>query len=400
MARGADRFVARSESRNRISYVSSVEDPTINTPSGRVHHLSHFDLTFSLHHRHQQLKLELTPNHDILAQDAHVQYLDIHGNIRHTEPIARHEHKVYKGSVFVRTTEQKWEKAGWARIYLQRDGKKPLLEGAFSIHGDHHQIQKSSTYLQTRRDFDADITVDRADAMIVYRDSDMDETWHRELKRDEDVSGTCGADDLAFNWDPEHSIFRTRSDDVHTAGVDKLFSRQSGNIGTGDLTATIGDASGCPTDLRVALIGIATDCTYTAAFDSPADVQQNLVSVVNAASDVYESTFNIAIGLRNLTISDRECPTTAPDSARWNIPCDGTSIEQRLDLFSSWRGALNGGNDGNAYWTLMSTCADGRSVGLAWLGQLCVSSLTGYGGQSVSGANVVVRTAGEWQVFA
>ena len=345
----------------------------------------------------------MAPNHDILSEDAHVQYLDVDGNVRHSKPIARHEHKVYKGSAWVQGLTGEWQKAGWTRIYLKRDGGSPLIEGAFSLFGDHHHIQERSTYFQARRQIDVEIEESREDGMIVYRDSDMVPEGRSELKRDDSSSAVCGSDDLAFNSDPEHSVFGTRSVDANTdwgSMLAKPEKRQSGNIGTGNLRATIGDTTGCPTELRVAMIGIATDCTYTAEFSSVDAVQANLVSMVNSASDVYERTFNITLGLRNLTISDRDCPTTAPESARWNIPCSEGNIEDRLDLFSRWRGGLDGGNDGNAYWTLMSTCSSGRSVGLAWLGQVCVSSLTGYGGQSVSGANVVVRTPGEWQVFA
>jgi hypothetical protein len=119
--------------------------------------------------------------------------------------------------------------------------------------------------------------------------------------------------------------------------------------------------------------------------------------MVNTASAVYERTFNITIGLRNLTISDAQCPSTAPAATPWNLGCSGVEIDQRLDLFSTWRGSIG---DNNAYWTLLSTCNTGSAVGLAWLGQLCVSSVVRTGSQSVSGANVVVRTPSEWQVFA
>jgi hypothetical protein len=118
---------------------------------------------------------------------------------------------------------------------------------------------------------------------------------------------------------------------------------------------------------------------------------------VNSASGVYERTFNITIGLRNLTISDAACPTTASDATPWNTDCSGGDIDHRLDLFSRWRGSTG---DNNAYWTLMSTCNTGSAVGLAWLGQLCVSGVVGTNSQGVSGANFVVRTPSEWQVFA
>jgi hypothetical protein len=44
--------------------------------------------------------------------------------------------------------------------------------------------------------------------------------------------------------------------------------RQSGRIGNGNLRAIIGSTAGCPTEGRVTLIGVATDCTYTTSFAS------------------------------------------------------------------------------------------------------------------------------------
>merc|ERR1711915_1010682 len=93
-----------------------------------------------------------------------------------------------------------------------------------------------------------------------------------------------------------------------------------------------------------------------------------------------------------------QCPASAAESAPWNVACtEADDIEVKLEQFSEWRGQRN---DDNAYWTLMSTCRSGGTVGIAWLGQLCVSNLRGSGQQSVTGSNVVVRTPGEWQVFA
>jgi hypothetical protein len=385
--------IAHSEARDGIGYVSGVDDLRIHTRSGRVNYLSDFELTFLLHNRQQHIKLDLKPNHDILGEDAYVQHLDPEGNVKYAEKVRRHEHKVFKGRSYVEAENGDWDEVGSARIYLKEDGARPLMEGTFNIKGDHHHVQLRSSYSKMRRRSDISVRDRAEESMIVYRDSDM---YSDSQKRDDSTAPSCGADNLSFNWDAESPVFHPRSE----LSVGSFYSpkkRQSGNIGTGNLRGTIGDNSGCPTEERVALLGIATDCTYTASFANEEAVRQNLIQVVNSASDAYERQFNIALGLRNVSISDAACPSSPPSSAPWNMPCSQGTVETRLDLFSQWRGGLG---DNNAYWTLMSTCSTGRSVGLAWLGQLCVSTLTGYGGQSVSGANVVVRTPGEWQVFA
>ncbi|KAH7361066.1 Metallo-peptidase family M12-domain-containing protein [Rhexocercosporidium sp. MPI-PUGE-AT-0058] len=390
---------ARSEARDRISHVYAVENAVLNTQAHRIKHDSSFDLTFALQSEAPRVKLSLEPNHNILSKDAYVEYLDGEGRVRHAEPIDRLAHKVFKGKAWIESVTGEWMEGGWARVYVKRDGTSPLVEGAFSIFGNQHHIQLQSSYMQTKRDTDFHFHDDKEERMVVYRDSDM----ALAEKRDGEA-GRCQSDQLSFNTGPENPLSARggiAGMTWNSASLGSLANRQiipGGNSGYGDLRSSIGSTDGCPTSGRVALIGIATDCSYTASFSSAEAVRQNLISMVNTASDVYERTFNITIGLQNLTISDAQCPASAADSAPWNVACTETNdIEAKLEQFSEWRATRD---DDNAYWTLMSTCRSGGTVGIAWLGQLCVSSLRGSGQQSVTGANVVVRTPGEWQVFA
>ncbi|KFY98621.1 hypothetical protein V500_01591 [Pseudogymnoascus sp. VKM F-4518 (FW-2643)] len=350
----------------------------------------------------------LKPNDDIIAETAHIEYVDGRGNIKYSEPIDRLAHMVFKGSVWIQQADRTWARAGWARIYLRRGGPDPLMEGAFSIMGDTHHVQLQTTYIQTKRDSDFRVTKKADEHMIIHRDSDTAlHTSNPGLRRGLSDSLGCEADKLTFNSDPNHPILASNFEQATTSGSSKLLrhvttpgKRQSdtgGNIGTVDLRSTIGNSNGCPTTKRVAMIGIATDCSYTASFDSVESVRQNIISMVNTASDVYERSFNITIGIQNLTISDAGCPNTAPASAPWNMPCSTGNMARRLDLFSRWRASRS---DYNAYRTLLSTCSSGSTVGIAWLGQLCVSELVGSSSQSVTGTNVVVRTPTEWQIFA
>lgn len=113
---------------------------------------------------------------------------------------------------------------------------------------------------------------------------------------------------------------------------------------------------------------------------------------------MFERTFNITLGLSTLVITDANCPGTAPSTAEWNVPCSSNvTIEDRLNLFSAWRGTRS---DSNALWTLLTTCETGASVGLAWLGQLCVMDAQTQDTSTVSGANVIARTSTEWKVIA
>lgn len=413
---------ADSRQRNPLSHVGQIDEPKFQTPSNRVHAYSHFQVTFSLSDTRQKIRFSLEPNHDVVADGATISYLGKDGTIQRSEPIDRLDHRVFKGDAFVQYEGQaEWTNAGWARIHVHQDGPNPLFEGAFQLYGDHHHVQTSKNYRKTRLPDDPDIDERLDEYMVLWRDSDI--KGHEdlgyspsELKRALAEKETCTSDELVYNVDENHPVYRSLG---NLDGIDKrsswssmasglLFGRQidgttGGNSAGVNLSSTIGSTSGCPTARKVALIGIATDCTYIADFDGNSSaVRSNIISQVNTASQLYESTFNVSLGIQNLTISPEGCPNTASSEAPWNIGCsDSLSITDRLNLFSQWRGQHN---DTNAYWTLMSTCSTGSAVGLAWLGQLCMtgvetSSSSGTN-ESVAAANVVVRTSTEWQVFA
>ncbi|KAI2120871.1 hypothetical protein LOZ42_001274 [Ophidiomyces ophidiicola] len=410
---------AHAYGRDRINYVSLVEEPVINTPSHRVNALSNFDITFSLHRKNQRIKLSLEPNHDILGFEPEFQFVDNNGDLRRTEPIDRFEHKVYKGWAWIQSGGG-WERSGWARIVVREDGTYPLFEGTFTIMHDHHHIMLRSNYVQTRQDLDPVVEDAPEEYMIVFRDSDVGREIHEHLKRSSPIERGCGADSLDFNTNPDHPIFRpvVKRDQSNWASVPLelmfgLSKRQSDTFGGNsggpvNVRQTIGNTAGCPKTRRVALIGVAADCEYTKSFNSSVQqAQRNIVTVVNTASQIYEQTFNITLGLKKVQVLPGDCPSTPPTSAPWNAVCGspaspGIDITQRLNLFSAWRGEQR---DDHAFWMLMTTCNSGPEVGLAWLGQLCINTAVQQSGannasQSVSGTGVVVRTPQEWQVFA
>ncbi|KAI6797263.1 zincin [Hortaea werneckii] len=425
---------ASSNIRNPISALSTIQNATIHTNNHRVTALSEFDLTFNLRDD-LYVKFRLEPNHDILAKDANVAYLAPDGSVSHRENVDRYQHKVFKGQALVKKPnigQTKYQPVGWARVTVTRDGKTPQFQGAFSVSRDHHHIQSSNNYMRTRHRLDPEIErLDENDQeyMVLWRDSDIlpsaQQLKHQELRRrveDEEVP-SCQADGLNFNLQSDHPVYLgMRKRDTASFGVmdfKNLFGKRQvdgttgGNSAGVNLVANIGDSSGCPSTRKVALVGVATDCTYTGDFNSTESVRENVIDQVNTASALYESTFNISLGLANLTVSDASCPGTPAQATEWNQDCsDSVDIQDRLNMFSVWRGLQQ---DNNALWTLLSTCNTGSAVGLAWLGQACVQdsittnqsttgngASTGSGQETVTGANVVIRTQGanEWQVMA
>ncbi|KAM0516736.1 hypothetical protein ACHAPE_005370 [Trichoderma viride] len=407
----AQTAIAHSLKRSPLSYVSVIDDIKIHTPAGRVHSHSEFDLTFSLYDGQERIRLSLHPNHDVLHEDFEVTYLDSQGNVRSREKVQRSEHKVYRGNAYIeRPDEDGWSLAGWARITVHRDGKHPVFDGAFRADGDNHHIHTGTKYnnlkLESDPAFEDWKERDPDEVMVVWRDSDVQDFLGRgELKRHVSSPSECISDSLNFN--SQFDMELKRSTGLRGIDARSLFGRQSIDGGSGgsgqDLIASIGSTAGCPTTKKVALVGIATDCTYWGGFNSSEDLRKNIIGVVNQASQVYESSFKISLGIRNLTVLDRGCPGTPQAATPWNVDCQSnTTISDRLNLFSAWRGRSL---DNNAYWSLFSTCPTDSAVGLAWRSQVCRqgsgTSSDGQGNnETVAGTNVVVRTTTEWQVFA
>ncbi|GAM85293.1 hypothetical protein ANO11243_032970 [Dothideomycetidae sp. 11243] len=414
---------ASSVSRDPLRTIFSLHNVTIHTPTRRVTALSHFDLSFALN-TNDHVKLTLEPNHDIFQQGAlFVNVLGKDGRLVSQEPVDRLAHKVYKGKTWTRGPEDdEWTPAGWARIGLRRDGDDPLFEGVFSVDRDNHHVQMTRNYLQTRHLHDPEVDLAEHEYMIMYRDSDM--TGQGLEYRDINIAGqmSCLADQMHFNTMSENSVHQEILRRSNTAwygmSLGSLFGKRDvdpttgGNSAGVNLVSTIGQTAGCPTTRKVALVGVAADCTYRSAFDSKNDTQSNIIIQMNTASAIYERTFDITLGLANLTIMDPDCPATPAEATPWNQACSSSfNISARLNSFSQWRGNQK---DNNSHWTLLSTCATDTAVGLAWLGQACVNTaqtsgnttVTGNGAspgaETVSGANVVIRAPGvtEWQVIA
>jgi len=336
-----------------------------------------------------------------------VQHLAADGTVESVEEINRLAYKVFKGDTWLQHRQgAEWTNVGWARVMVYQDGSQPLFEGAFRVDGNHHHIQTRTNYLRTRLPQDPEVDDGGEEYMVVWRDSDITQDAHAELRRDIVEESSCTADFLPFNVQPEHPVYagmkRDRGGLKEEAGFWGSLSTRSllserqidgttqGNGAGGNLISSIGNTNGCPNARKVALVGIATDCTYTASFNSSESARQNVITQINSASALYESSFNISLGIKNLTVMATACPGTPAASAQWNVPCSSSiTIQDRLNLFSAWRGNQT---DNNAWWTLLSTCATGQAIGLAWLGQACTNGSATTANETVAGANVVVKT--------
>lgn len=201
--------------------------------------------------------MSLSPNNDVVSLSSVTNSLASDGTIRDTRSIGRTEHLVFKGRTYVKTSHRaSWRDAGWARILIRADGDRPVFDGAFSIDGDNHHVQTGHNYQRLRNRDDAEIPKPNEAHMIVWRDSDMAGSQsYNEVKRGQIDGSTCGTDNLQLNNEDIHHVYR----DLQARNANLLGRQRGGQI---DLLDNIGSTDGCPTASRVALLGIATDCTY------------------------------------------------------------------------------------------------------------------------------------------
>ena len=332
-------------------------------------------ITFELPSWLERIKFELDSNNGIIAPSANVQYLDKRGNVRSVEAIDNSDHQTFKGRAFTKGSKGFWSNVGWARVQVKRRGSKPLFEGTFAVGDDVYRIRVQSGPTSGLKQLETPMD----DYIVAYRlHGDTHDSRTEPRSQNEPF---CSSGRLSRN--------------VRRDG-DYWSSSSSGKYE--ELQSNIGNSSGCPSSRQVAPIGIATDCSYTASFGSSDVARQNVISVVNSASEVFEQDFNVALSIQNITISNAECPSTPRRSTPWNVACSSDDdLNQRLSLFSSWRGSIQ---DGLAYWSLFTNCTSGSQIGVSWIGQLCNSGDPGNNMEQEAGANVISRNSEEWQVFA
>ncbi|KAJ1913970.1 hypothetical protein IWQ60_008998 [Tieghemiomyces parasiticus] len=321
--------------------------------------------------------------------------------------------------------------AGDARltVFETSDNGQPVFDGSFHLDGVAYHIKPVAVYANTRLPHDPAPHPDTDSPMVVYRSSDyltsagqadnplIASTNVTPSAPPPSGNGThCGAQTHPENY--ERALAAVDSHlEAGPWGPEFLPVSPAAPLWRRGLfsgptpqeviqqrrAATL--SSACPVNKRVAYFGVAADCTYLSVYQTPDKVRAQILSNWNQASAVYERQFNVMLGVIDMRIMDAGCPTKPDAQVAWNRGCDqGYSIESRLSDFSYWRGQLSKSNDSAALWHLMTNCASGSEVGIAWLGTLCQTtaqtSSTGGDGTYVSGTAVSAVSREEWQIVA
>ncbi|RSL41514.1 hypothetical protein CEP53_012715 [Fusarium sp. AF-6] len=263
------------------------------------------------------IRLVLTPNDELSAALTSITILDPGGESLVSEPELGS--RAFKGSAHISEDGRPgWRRTGWARV-MQPDTNSDIFQGAFQVDRDIYHIETDSTHIARR-----DITDPKRSHLVIRKSTDSPE--HADEGGLFGRAASCSVDDLRLKQLSQKQLLWTRQH--YTQSYDPW-----------DTYDGTDETEGCPRQRKVAMLGVAADCSYTAEFDNLADVQANILNQINTVSQLYEDTFNIALRVMNLTISDRHCPVGAPKSAPWNLGCTAKeNVADRLSLFSKWRG--------------------------------------------------------------
>ena len=105
---------------------------------------------------------------------------------------------------------------------------------------------------------------------------------------------------------------------------------------------------------------MAADCGYVSSAGTQEDARTRILTDVNSVNSLYQEAFNVSVGVVILNVQDATCPSTVNSSVPWNVGCgessDSLSLNDRLSIFSQWRGDIEG-PDGAGLWTLMTNCS-------------------------------------------
>lgn len=426
----------RPTSGNNLGRRSPASDAPVllHTDSLRLK-LSAYDDTFYLH---------LRPNDELVHPAARINYYSTDANgqsvLSHTRPLVPESTKAYWGEVIpghlstdrlredaagVRPRPSGKSELGWARITIHHQGDvstglPPLFEGAFSVNGNVHHVMTKENYLRHKDQLDPHIHEDDINSsLVIFRDSDfMSPQEHHVAKGGSPhtfvtsrPSKGCAHDSLTYNTDPYENqalrkpaispwydplgLFESTPQNVSLARRSDI----SGNTMGTNFADSIGSSNGCPSTQKLVFLGVAADCEYVKQYGSAAAASQQIINNMNMVSALYKSTFNISLGIVEMQVHDGACPATADPATPWNIGCsDSLTLNDRLSLFSDWRGKK--GDDGAGLWHLMSGCPTGTEVGIAWLATVCQITATGDAPNVVSGAAVSTGGKVEWQVMA
>ncbi|GMK53918.1 hypothetical protein CspeluHIS016_0105040 [Cutaneotrichosporon spelunceum] len=286
---------------------------------------------------------------------------------------------------------------GRASVMVHDAGENTCWEGTFSVDGINYHVMTKERYEATKTMDDVDAAA-FGNGLVIFSDAEM--AYEDGTRHSNNSNSGCMHDQLTFNTNPSHPVLRRRDANMLLEGRGSR-GDMGGMTPKTNYIESIGSDAGCPTSPQVVYMGVAVDCNYVTAYGGSKDAARTQVlNNWNQITALYRSTFRISLGIIELVVEEAQCPPSPPADKQWNQNCtDSVSLDDRLSMFSQWRGKK--GDDGAGLWHLMTACAADSEVGVAWLGTLCQTSANEQDGQQfVSGTGVSSASKTEWNLIA
>ncbi|GJJ71610.1 hypothetical protein EMPS_03960 [Entomortierella parvispora] len=311
-----------------------------------------------------------------------------------------YEHRLYEEGVL-----------GWARMMIEHDANsdKMVLRGAFTDGSTtYHVTSRQHYHVQKRSDDHSPSSSAPADGeLVIYRDSDIFKHKLKQGDHDEPLS-TCGSTGPSYASPEQHHGYYYPPDltaPVPMGGAGSVFEMGMPFRKRDDVTVKVAGPNpvptGCPASRMVNYMGVAADCVYVRSYGGLENARKQILADFNTASAIYESTFNVALGLNALQIESMNCPTIPVQDTFWNQECTNNyTITDRLSDFSYWRGQDGRSTDGNGLWHLVTGCNSGSIIGIAWTQALCQTTAIAQGSQYTAGVAVSSISPNSWMVVA
>ncbi|KAJ1922285.1 hypothetical protein H4219_000147 [Mycoemilia scoparia] len=388
----------------------------------------------SLSAYNQTFSLILEPNYDLLHPDAKVRLRQKDGTFK-IVPLQQNDVHVYRGYVTSPSGGQDVNAnrllsafhggdsdisfnpyGSGARITFFKDKETGLvgMDGNFFYQGETYNLKHVDFYDKnkgpddphrfSRRSLPDDLKLSktviyrRSDTFIIEKQNNYKRLGTRSTEKStgSGFSNTCASHRLQHgNTTREYIEQFEEKEELYRVEYEPWWKRTPKSL---KFTKRADDTS-CLGSKKVLYMGVAADCTYIANYGSEDKARTQILSNWNQASSVYERQLGIQLGVVDMQMETMSCPSTLDSSAAWNRDCSDTySIEDRLNDFSAWRGKRS--DDSLGLWHLMTQCASGPEVGLAWTSVLCQTESLQQRNGVVSGTGVSAINLDEWKVVA
>ncbi|TWU71224.1 hypothetical protein ED733_001017 [Metarhizium rileyi] len=211
--------------------------------------------------RREKVVLDLERNDDLYLNPIVVHHLASDGSVQSIDTVPAGSNLAFRGTAYLEQQErggkpETWPTAGWARMFFfVQDGQQLGGAGAFIINGFEYHVMTDSAYRKTQSAGEPDMPMQsEGPYLIAWRELAEKPTERHELRRRQQENATCSITELDFNkiyLDP-------------TVVDPDLTRRQNRGLDSLDLGSLVQSTPKCPMSRQIALLGVATDCDYTA----------------------------------------------------------------------------------------------------------------------------------------